>query len=158
MKTLNKVVGGLLLAFGLTAVVCVNSRASVVARAPKHVYTLNYTTVISSVTPFTVAQATTTLQPQPGAIYQLNLSTGASGDYLIFFDTIPFSAGALTATGTANNVYQLGPRFYYGSTTANTQITFDPPLEFYNGLMVINSSTAEQAGISYEVGRGLSGQ
>lgn len=159
MKNMNKLFVGLLLVFGLMALASYNSNAVTVARSPKHSYLYSYSVAITSVTPFTVLQATSTLQAQPGAVYELNLSTGTAGDYIILFDSIPYSAASLANNGTANNnAYQLGPRFYFGSTTANTKITFDPPLEFYNGLMVIGSSNTEQASVTYEVGRGLSGQ
>lgn len=157
MKNLDKLVAGLLVAF-VGLVMVSSSHASVVARAPKDVALLNYTTVISSVTPFTVFQATSTVQDLPGAVYQITLSTGASGDYLVLFDTVPFNANLFTANAnTQIATYQLLPRIFYSSTTQNTVITFDPPVIFYHGLMAIQSAATGSAAITYEMGRGLSG-
>jgi hypothetical protein len=158
MKNLIKLCSGFLLAFGVLGVLSVNSEATVGVRSPKRVYNLNYTTSISSVTPFTVVDSTTLVKP--GAVYELNLGTGTAGDFLMLFDTNPVNASALVSTnaGAANSVYQLGPKFYYSSTTANTKITFDPPLMFVYGLMAIQSAATNQASITYEDGRGLTGQ
>lgn len=158
MKNLNKLFVGVFLAFGLMGIVSVNCNASVVARSPKKSYLYSFSTTISSVTPFTVLQATSTLQAQPGAVYEINMSTGTAGDFIVLFDTIPFNAQLLDTQGATGRSSQLGPHFYYGSTTANTKITFDPPLIFYNGLLMIGSSAVEQASVTYEEGRGISGQ
>lgn len=157
MNKLKLLFGGLLLALGCLGGVPVRSEASVVARAPKKAYTLTYSTVISSITPFTVLQATSTLQDQPGAVYQVVLSSGAASEYITLFDTVPFNTGFLANT-TVGQTYQLGPRLLFGSTTANTTITFDPPMIFYHGLMILDSAVTGQATILYEEGRGISGQ
>lgn len=158
MKNMNKLFCGLLLAFGVLLATR-EVKASVGVRAPKQMYELNYTTAISSVTAFTVLESTSGIQ-KAGAVYQLILSTGASGDYVILFDTStatglvlgPPSGGATQAPS------QIGPRYYFSSTSANTTIVFDPPLQFYNGLMMYESSATNAAGVSYELGRGLNGQ
>lgn len=162
MKNFNKLFVGILVAFGLLVIGLNSSESSVGVRSPKAVYLYNYSTSISSITAFTVLQATSTSQNQPGAVYELNLSTGAAGDFFVLYDTIPVNAAALqtpgSAAATTNLGYQLGPRFFYSSTSANTKITFDPPLVFEHGLMIVGSSTTESASVTYELGRGLSGQ
>lgn len=164
MKNLNKLFSGLALAFGLLVVASCNSDASVVARGPKKSSSVNYTTAISSVTPFTVLEATSTLMQKPGAVYQIILATGAASDFLVLYDTIPFSTTNLTASaanGAAAGVgipYQLGVRYFYSSTTANTVITFDPPMRFFFGLMAVNSSALDSAQIIWEPGGGITGQ
>lgn len=155
MKNFKQLFASLLLTFVLLGL---SHRAEAgVVQSPKHMFTSGYTTQISSVTPFTVYQSTIGFA-QPGAIYEIILSTGVAGDYVVLFDTIPFNSSALTVTSGSNSSYQLGPKFFYGSTTANTVIRFDPPIIFYSGLMVSSSGSTESFGITYEEGRGISGQ
>jgi len=163
MNKLNRLFVGLLLAVGCVVTLSLNSDASVVARGPKKVFNLNYTLAISSVTPFTVLQATSTVQDQPGAVYAIILGTGTAGDFVTLYDTVPFNAASLqttpcTAAVSTNCGYLLAPRIYFGSTSATTNIVFDPPLIFYHGLLAMESAAGDQAGIVYEAGRGVSGQ
>lgn len=152
MKNLSKLLGSLLLGVGIL-VMGSRAEATVGVRAPKAGAELSYTTVISSVTPFTVLESTSGIT-KPGAVYQLILSTGVSGDYLVLFDTNSATGNVL---GTGQLADQLGPRYFYSSTSANTVITFDPPLIFFNGLYAVNSAGTESAEIVYEVGRSLTG-
>jgi hypothetical protein len=158
MKNFNKLIGSLLLGIGLVAFVGHDGIASVGVRSPKEGAEVAFTTAVSSITSFTVLESTSGIM-KGGAIYQLILSTGVAGDFLLLFDTN--SALGNASAGVGNNVQnadQLGPRYMYSSTTANTVITFDPPLLFENGLFAINSGATESAEIIYEVGRSLSGQ
>lgn len=160
MKNMNKLFGGLLLAFGL-GMFGVKVEASVGERMPEPSSVIGFSTVISSITPFTVVESTTVSPFQirkPGAVYQVNLSSGAAGDYCILYDTTT-ATGLLPppTTGTANYTAQFGPRLMFGSTTANTTFTFDPPLLFLNGLMVGCSSASSGGSVTYGVGRGISG-
>ncbi len=159
MKNMNKLFVGLLLAFGLLAV---RAEASVGERSPQTAISFGYTSAISSVTAFTVTESTTVspfIMRKPGAVYQMVLSTAASGEYCILYDTT--TATGLTtpaaSVGASNYTAQLGPRIFFGSTSQNTVLTFDPPIIFFNGLMVGCSTTSAGGSITYSLGRGLSG-
>ncbi len=157
---MKKLLSLTLMVFGLS-VMASKVQAAVGVRAPKESFVAtSYTTAISSVTPFTVLESTTTspfVIKKPGAVYQVTLGTGTAGAFALLFDTS--TAVGLNTANAATITAQLGPRLFFGSTSANTTITFDPPLIFYNGLMVANSAATESGiSITYEVGRGLSGQ
>lgn len=154
MKNFNKLFGSLFLAFGVMGMASLCSASSGGVRSPKQMFEQQYTIAISSVTPFTVLESTSGIA-KPGAVYQLILSTGTAGDYVVLFDTS--TATTLSIVGATPSVAQMGPRYFYGSTSANTVITFDPPLIFFNGLMVGSSSSTDSFGVTYELGRGLSG-
>jgi hypothetical protein len=115
--------------------------------SPKASAELTYTTTASTIT------------VGPSAIYEVTLATGASGEYVAFFDTNTASTGGVAVTSnTASVASGFKTRLYFGSTTANTQIKFDPPLIFYYGIQVVDSAATGQSVITYEEGRGLSGQ
>lgn len=160
MKTFNRLFGSILLAFGLVAMGSLATRASVVARSPKEVYVLSYTTTVSTVTPAISSNAATNAAFQPGAVYQLLFSTGAAGEYFEMYDstgTVGISCGA-PANGSAQLL--LGPRFMLPqliTSTTTSGVVFDPPLVFHNGLVACDSAVTGQTSISYELGRGLSG-
>lgn len=153
MKNLTKLFVGLLLVAGVTSA----SHASVVARMPKAIATVGYTNVISSVTTMTLAAATSGYFFS-GAIYELNLSSGTAGDFLVLVDSNNGTGYANGAGGSAQALLpgQIGPRFTFGTTSS--KVTFDPPIFFEKGLMAIMSASIESVGITYEVGRGISGQ
>lgn len=163
MKNFNKLFGSLLLAFVVMGLASIHSGAASGVRSPKKSYLYAYSTAISSITPFTVVESTSGIF-KSGAVYQLNLSTGATGDYFVLYDTNAANASALStpcsAAALTNCMYQLGPRFFYQSTgtVTSTSITFDPPLYFENGLMIWGSAANEEVSVTYELGRGLSGQ
>lgn len=159
MKNFNKLFGGILLAFGLMGLVSVSQATSSVV-SPKTSFELSYTTTITTVTAIASTNAATNAAFNPGAVYQVILATGTSGDYFQMYDstaaTNVTTCGQVTAlTGTAT---LLGPRFYFGSTSQNSSTKIDPPIVFLNGLVVCVSSTADQASVTYELGRGISGQ
>jgi hypothetical protein len=151
MKNFNRLFVGLILAFGTVAVV----QATVGVRAPKSSFTTPFSLSPSSVTTFTVLESTPAVIKKPGAVYQVIMGTGASQEFLVMFDSN--SALGITSTLTTPNATQVGPRLFYNAISSNTVITFDPPLIFYNGLMVIDSAITGQATIVYEMGRDLSG-
>lgn len=142
MKTFNKLFVGLLLVFGLIAVK--SASATGVAVSPKDTQCFAYSTAVS------------TVAIGPGVLYEVTLSSGAASEYVLTLDSA--SAVGFTATTAAANPGSITGRLLYASTTANTQIRFDPPLAFFNGFMVVDSSTAGSACYTYEVGRGISGQ
>ena len=152
MKTLNRWFGVLIGAFICMALGAYRSEAGTSVRSPQKVFTSGYTTVVSSVTGFSVVDSTTLVKP--GAVYQLIMSTGTAGDYIVFFDTTNTTGLSNTSVTAA----QMGPRIYFGSTTQSTVITFDPPMLFSNGLFVQMSTNTNQIGVLFEVGRGLSGE
>lgn len=154
MKAMMKFI---LLGIGFVVLLYGAGMASVGVRSPKEEYNDAYTTAISSVTPFTVVESTSGIL-KPGAIYQVILGTAAATDYCVMFDTnSALGVASLQPLGTVIT-NQLGPRLTM-STTANTVVTFDPPITFSAGLFVICGPTANDfATFVYELGRGLSGQ
>jgi hypothetical protein len=150
------------LSFALVAfaLILVSGKAEAVgvARSPKHPFAFGYTTAITSVTLFTVLQSTTGIT-EPGAVYQVQLTSGVAQDFCVLYDTT--TAVGLTPPTLANEsnlTAQLGTRFLFGSTTQNTTFTLDPPWEFYTGLMVACTGAQDGGMLTFEVGRGLSGQ
>jgi hypothetical protein len=80
-------------------------------------------------------------------VYQVVLTTGAAGDFVALFDVAAVSGQvAQTTTG-------LKTRCIYGSTSTNTFCTYDPPLQFNNGVIVAGSAAGNNALIVYERGR-----
>ena len=157
MDILNKWIGGLLLGFVLLGVVS-KAQAIAVVVAPKNTFEVSYTTTITTVT--AISSSTSLSQFNPGAVFQILLSTGASGDYFQMYDSTAATNVATcgAVAGLTGSATLLGPRFYFSSTSNNSVVRLDPPLEFFNGLVVCVSSTADQASFSYDLGRGLSGQ
>jgi len=155
MKNFNRLFSGLLLAFGLMTCLSLNSKASVVARMPKEVFVSTYTTGLVQITP-AVSTPIANNAFQPGAVYQVVLSSGASGEYYQLYDSTG-SVGITCASGGGPNQLFLGTHLFFSSTSANTVFTFDPPIIFHNGLTGCDSASTGQAAITYELGRGLSG-
>lgn len=152
MKYFNWTFSVLLLAFGLLAVTSVRSGASVVARSPKKMVVGSYSILGTTVTPTISTNAVTAAAEEPGAVYQIQLSSGAAAEYVVMFDS--GNCTGLTAASTTN---QVAPRVFFVGTTSGTIWTYDPPVTFSNGLCVYDSAATGQWGISYELGRGLSG-
>jgi hypothetical protein len=154
---MKKTLSLILVVFGLF---CLASRsdAATYARGPKETKNIGYTTVITTITATSFNTVSLSTSTMPGAVYDVYLGTGASGDYCVLYDTNV--ALALTAPGGANNTNfasQLGPRLFFGSTSASTIYTFDPPIIFYNGLYTACTSANDSATVEFETGRGLSG-
>jgi hypothetical protein len=163
MKNLNKLFSGLLLMLGA---LCVSSPAHAVwyKGTPKEVFVSSFTTGPTQITP---SVSTTTLANNPnaafmpGALYQVTLSSGAASEFIIIVDTtncvgitVNQAPGQTPVTGYSS----ITPRLIYGSTTANTVFTFDPPIRFDQGLCIVDSAQTGQAAVTYELGRGIGGQ
>lgn len=138
MKKENLISGALL---SLVLGVCLlgmgsESEATTASISPKPGFALNYTTTVS------------TVAVGPCSVYRVVLSSGAASEYVALFDSA--TASGLTAA-TINST--LKTRLLFNSTTANTTIQFDPPLEFYNGLMVGDLAVTGQSLIEYDLGR-----
>lgn len=129
-----------LIGFGMVvlalSVFCSKSEAAGVVRGAKGVNSIVYSTSVSTIA-----------ANGPCAIYQVSLSTGASGEYVALFDSA--TATGITAAVTTN----MKARCMYGSTTANSTCTYDPPLQFFNGCMAIDSAATGLAAITFERGR-----
>lgn len=98
----------------------------------------------------TVSQTTNTIgiSSGPAVLYSVTLGTGAVTDFVTVLD----SATVLGLT----NVQALASfrmRLYPSSTTQNTVFSFDPPMQFKNGLMVIPATGLGSATFTWESGR-----
>lgn len=125
---------GCFLAMGST-----HLEAAGAARGAKTTVNVSYTTTVS-----TVAAGTAV------AVYSVVMSTGAAGEFIALFDTS--AVGGITS-GNTSVVGGFKTRLYYSSTTANTTINFDPPLQFNSGLIVAPSAVTGQSLFTYEKGR-----
>lgn len=141
---MKKLIGCL---FGLFLVSCLagSSKAANPVVSPKASANITYSTTVSTIT------------AGPSALYEVTLSTGAAGEFVAFFDTVTTGGTNVTALA-ASSIFNPKIRILYGSTTTNTQYRFDPPLLFYYGIQAVDSASSGQALITYEEGRGLSGQ
>lgn len=104
------------------------------------------TNVGQSTNPIGVSSATATL-------YSVIVGTGAVTDFVTLFDSASVSgltSGALTGNFKA--------RVYPSSATQNTQITFDPPLLFKNGIIAIPATALVNYLFVWESGRAVQGQ
>lgn len=158
MKNLTKLFSGIFLGFVLSMTLSTKSHAAI-PRSPKEVFVSSATTGAIGITPAISTNAVTAAQVMPGAVYEVLLSTGASSEYVLLVDssnctgiTAPMLQSSLTAPANF-----LSARLFFGSTTANTDIKFDPPLVFENGLCAVDSAVTGTYAITYELGRGLSG-
>lgn len=151
---LKKLLG---LTFAALAFFCVASRseAASYARSPKEIKNIGYSTAITSVTVNTITTSTSSI---PGAVYDVYLGTGTAGDFCVLYDTNIATNLTVPVAGTMSNLTnQLGPRLFFGSTTAETTIAFDPPIRFFAGLYTACTSANDSAAIEFETGSGLSG-
>lgn len=142
---MNKYFFGLFAVVGILLAASV-SQASVVARMPKTSYTSTFTT------------SAVFVSSGPAAIYQVIQSTGASGEYFMLCDSNTVTGITAVSNGNLGANSPCKVHLLFGSTTANTVTTFDPPIMFYNGIVIIDSANTGQATFTYEPGRGLSGQ
>ena len=132
------------------------SQAGSLPRAPKQTFETPFTSVQgSTVTGTTSTNSVTTTFP--GAVYEVTLSSGASSEFIVMFDSNACQGLTPSSTGLTAPAKQLGARIFFSSTSANTQVAFDPPLLFTQGLCVYDSATTGHAAITFEEGRGLSG-
>lgn len=157
---MKKLLSCTLMVFGLLAL-SHPAHAGWYKGTPKEVYVSSQSSTAFLITPPVSSNTISSAQYQPGALYQVILGTGAASEYLLLVDTT--NCTGVTANLAVGNLptqgYQMmGPRMIYGSTTANTTITFDPPIRFDQGLCGIDSAATGGASITYELGRGISGQ
>lgn len=90
----------------------------------------------------------------PATVYSVIIGTGAVTDFVVLFD----SANATAQTSvpqTAASGYR--GRFYASSATAVTQVSFDPPLYFKNGVTAVNSTLLMSSFITLESGKAVQG-
>ena len=142
---MKKLMMGSLFVFGLYmgSILTPSASATGVGISPKATATLNYTTTAS------------TISATISTLYEVTLATGASGEFVAFFDTnTAINGGTAVSSGSTTN---LKTRIYFSSTTQNTQVRFDPPLIFFYGIQVVDSASTGQSMITWEPGMG-SGQ
>lgn len=96
-------------------------------------------------------QATTgvIISSGPAVLYSVIMGTGAVTDFVTIFDTN--TTAALTSGSQLTGNFRM--RAYPTSATANTQITFDPPLQFKTGIYVIPGTALGTAVFTWEPGR-----
>lgn len=101
-----------------------------------------------------LTQSTAATPVHSGAVtvYSVILGTGAVTDYTVLLDSAN-ATGAIVGHQVVSTGFR--GRFYPSSTSANTNITFDPPLLFKNGLTIINATALGTVGVTYEPGKGL---
>lgn len=136
---MNKLMASLFLGLGLLVL---GSRAEATSiKGAK-----NYTTTAYSTTVSTVAAS------GPAVVYGVILSTGTGGtDYTVLWDKAVVGATVISTTS------GLVAKVVVSSTTQNTVYTFDPPLQFNNGVVVANSAATNISTVIWEKGR-LAGQ
>lgn len=139
---MNKLMGLLLLGFGLCFVVSNAEAATGVRGAKGSVTTVNNTNVVA-------------VSSNTAVLYAVMLSTGTqTTDYVVFYDSA--SASGLSSTlQTASSGYK--GRIYVSSSAVNTLVTFDPPWQFKNGIMAVNSAAGISSTIVYETGHVTNG-
>jgi hypothetical protein len=81
------------------------------------------------------------LAPGGGALYSVVASTGAATDYIVFRDSN-------TANTTSTELIRIGQ----GVATL-TNVTFDPPIQFKNGIVANAPATTGSVVWTYECGR-----
>ena len=109
------------------------------------------------VTPYSTSVST--YAAGPGAVYEVTLASGAASEYIQLFDSASVTglsatyngASVLNSSGVVATV-DLGPRLFFSTTTANTVIRFDPPLQFFNGISRCDSAATGQAANHVSVG------
>lgn len=105
--------------------------------------------IFGSASPVGVSTGTYASLKNPGVLYSVVIGTGAVTDFVVLFDTN--SAVGLTSALQGTNGYVM--RLYASSATQNTQYTFDPPIQFNNGIIAGNSTVLMSSVITYEKGR-----
>lgn len=140
---MNKTLKVLLAAVVLGIGTAMTSQAAGSNRGAKQASALNYTTTVS------------TIAAGPAVLYAVIMSTvTTTGDFLVIWDSG-------SATGLAvGGPYTLMKAKITGSTTAQATspsgnpITFDPPLQFNNGIAAVLSAVTNTATFVFEKGRG----
>lgn len=84
----------------------------------------------------------------PAVLYAVTIATGAVTDFVTIFDSN--SVVGLTSAQMGGNFRM---RLYPSSTTQNTSIVFDPPIQFRNGIIAIPGTALTNYLFVYEQGR-----
>lgn len=132
---MKKLMGLFLLSLGFL-LLSSSSEAAGATRGAKGGYALNYTTTVS------------TISTSAAVLYQVVMSSGAASEYVALFDA---STAGTKAAGTVDS--SLKGRLFYSSATANTVISFDPPMQFTKGLIVGPSANTGASLFIWEPGR-----
>ena len=131
-NSLKVLLGTMVIGIGMVG----SAQAAASVRGAKQATNINFTTTVS------------TIAIGPAVLYGVVLSTPATaGDYTAFFDSA--SAIGLTATNAGATL-----KFkIIASTTLPVILTFDPPIQFLNGIMAGNSVATNTSSILFEKGR-----
>lgn len=79
--------------------------------------------------------------PGVGVVYSVVIGTGAVTDFLVLRDSA-------TANTTSNPTITVAPR-----TATETQVTFDPPIIFTNGISMNQPATLKHGLVTFSCGR-----
>jgi len=123
------------LALGLACVLVAKANALDFKRVPVGYKAINYTTNIIGVS------------TGPAVLYGVILSSGATGEFVAFFDTNTVQGIA------ANSSNVLVTKFFFVANGSGTVIPLDPPIQFNVGLFAADSAATGQSVILYEKGR-----
>lgn len=103
----------------------------------------------------TGAVTTVGISTGPAVLYSVVLGTGAVTDFVAIFDSAtPTGLSAILQTQASG--YK--GRIYPSSATQNTNVVFDPPLQFNKGIVAIQSTALVPALFVWESGRSPNGQ
>ena len=158
MKNIKSLLVGSFLVLALGLLSSRQASASVVARSPKEVFVSTYSTSLIPISPTVSTSAAAAAAFMPGAVYEVFLSTGAGSEYFELYDSTTTAGITCGAQSNGANQLMLTPKILFGSTTVPAKYTFDPPILFHNGLVACDSAITGSYMITYELGRGLSGQ
>jgi hypothetical protein len=81
----------------------------------------------------------------PGVVYSILTSSAAVGDFVVLRDS-----------GTANTTSTIAAAISPSATLAS-QVTFDPPLQFKNGISINQPATNNWSTVTYECGKVVQG-
>ena len=132
---MKKLMGLLVLGFGLVLLGNLDAHAAASVRGAKA-----STNVGQSTNPIGISSTTAVL-------YSVVVGTGAVTDYVTVFDSNAVTG--LTSSQLSGNFKM---RVYASSTTQNTVVVFDPPIQFKNGIIAIPSSAVENYLFTWESG------
>ena len=124
---------GIVLGVISVAFLAVSVNAAIAARGAKAYKTINFSATAQE------------LCSGPGAVYAVWASSAAVTDYVVLRDSA-------TANTSSTAAIQVSP-----SATLNTQNTFDPPVQFNNGISVNAPATNRWTTVIYECGRVVQG-
>lgn len=132
---MKKLMGLLVLGFGLVLIGNVNVHAAASVRGAKGSKRIGQSTNAIGISSATAV------------LYSVEIGTGAVTDFVAVFDSN--SVTGLTSAQLTNN-YKM--RIYPSSTTQNTVIVFDPPIQFVNGIIAIPATALVDYLFTWESG------